>query len=187
MPPRLPPLRSSDLSAPARDICHSLFATEDASLPDPLPITAAVLLHHPSLYAPYFAFSRSLMHGALTPRQRELAILRNAWILQAPFEWGEHVLAGKAAGLTSDEIAAIIQGADAPSWSVEDRAILRATEELHEIATISDETWARLELFLDDRQLIELPVLVGWYACVAFAYNSLRMPMRPENKGLAAR
>ena len=45
---------------------------------------------------------------------------------------------------------------------------MRATEELHANAMISDATWATLSKRLDDRQLIELPVLVGQYQGVAY-------------------
>jgi 4-carboxymuconolactone decarboxylase len=44
---------------------------------------------------------------------------------------------------------------------------------LHEKACISDATWTALSERYDERQLIELPMLVGHYHMVAFTLNSL--------------
>ena len=52
---------------------------------------------------------------------------------------------------------------------------------------ISDETWAVLARWLDDSQLIELPMIAGHYHMVAFVQNSLRFPIRECNPGLSAR
>jgi len=185
--PRIAPLERTGLNEGTNAVYERLYGAPERPAPDTLPITAAVLLRHPSMYERYIGLARELMNGALPARYRELAVLRNAWILQAPFEWGEHVLIGKAAGLTSEEIERVTAGSGAAGWDERDRAILRAAEELHADTVISDETWAQLASFLSDEQLIELPIVVGWYALVAFAYNSLRMPLRPENEGLSAR
>ena len=40
-------------------------------------------------------------------------------------------------------------------------------------STISDDTWAALAEAYDEKQLIEIPMLVGQYHMVAFALNSL--------------
>ena len=67
------------------------------------------------------------------------------------------------------------------------QAILRAAEELFADAMISDETWATLSKRLDDRQLIELPILIGQYQAVAYYQNSLRLRLHNGNLGLKAR
>src|SRR5438067_553883 len=67
------------------------------------------------------------------------------------------------------------------------RAGLRATEELHETSTISDETWEVLARTLDDKQLIELPMLAGHTHGVAYVQNALKLRLMPGNQGLSAR
>ena len=52
-------------------------------------------------------------------------------------------------------------------------ALLRAADELHADAKISDDTWAALAETYDERQLIEIPMLIGQYHMVAFTLNSL--------------
>jgi alkylhydroperoxidase family enzyme len=128
-----------------------------------------------------------LAHGSIGIRDRELLILRNAWLSQAPFEWGEHVRIAKGQGITGVEIQRIIEGSSAPGWSEHDRALLRTVEELHQDAMISDATWTVLARTLDEKQLVELPLLIGQYLTIAYTQNSLRMRLRDGNEGLSAR
>ena len=128
-----------------------------------------------------------LGRGALTRRDAELAILRTAWLCQAPYEWGEHVVQGKTAGLSAKEIERIIAGPSARAWNAKDRAILRAVEELHDDAMVSEKTWAALAKHLNDAQLFELLVLVGQFTMVGYFQNTLRLRLEPGNLGLKAR
>ena len=153
-----------------------------------LPEIMRTMLRHPNLFARQADIGLQLLsQGVLSPRDRELAILRIGWLCQAPYEWGEHVLIAKKLGITSADIERITRGSDVPEWSEHERAILRATEELYENSMISDATWTTLSKRLDDRQLIELPVLVGQYQAVAYYQNSLRLRLHNGNLGLKAR
>jgi alkylhydroperoxidase family enzyme len=153
-----------------------------------LPEIMRTMLRHPSLFARQAEIGVQLIgKGVLAPRDRELAILRMGWLCQAPYEWGEHVLIARSVGITRDEIEAITIGSAAPGWDAHEAAILRAVEELHADAMISDATWAVLAERLDERQLIELPSLIGQYQAVAYYQNSLRLRLHGGNLGLRAR
>jgi alkylhydroperoxidase family enzyme len=146
------------------------------------------MLRHPDLFVREIDIGIQLLtQGALSNRDRELAILRIGWLCQAPYEWGEHVLVAKHVGVTSEDIERITRGSAAPGWSEHDQAILRAAEELFADAMISDATWATLSKRLDDRQLIELPTVIGQYQAVAYYQNSLRLRLHNGNLGLKAR
>jgi len=146
------------------------------------------MLRHADLFAVQTDVGIQLLgRGTLPPRDRELAVLRIGWLCQAPYEWGEHVLVAKRVGIGDEEIDRITHGSDAPGWSDHDRAILRATEELYDDAMISDATWRTLAATFDDKQLIELPILVGQYQAVAYYQNALRLRLHGGNVGLAAR
>ena len=111
-----------------------------------------------------------------------------AWLVRAPFEWGEHVIKGKEeAGLTAEDTERLTIGSSAPGWDELDRAVVKAMEELHAQAMICDETWDVLARHLTDHQLLELPMLAGQYHKVAYVQNSLRVRLRKENPGLSAR
>lgn len=187
------PERLSSLSAQHLDARH-LAAIEQLRLmldyPEDLPLHSfyAILAHSPDLFATYMDFGVAItMRTALPTRWRELLILRTGWLCGAPYQWGEHVITGRQAGLTEAEIERVTIGADADGWDAQDRAILRAAEELHAAAMIGDENWALLAGFLDERQLLEVPMVVGHYHTTAYVQNSLRVALNDHNPGLSAR
>lgn len=153
-----------------------------------LPEIVRTMLRHAELFAVHTDVGLHLLaKGALSLRDRELAVLRIAWLCQAPYEWGEHVLVGKRFGLSSDDIARVIDGPDASGLTEHDSAIIRAVDELHRDAMISDATWNTLAKQFNEQQLIELPIVVGQYQSVAYYQNSLRLRLHTGNLGLKAR
>jgi alkylhydroperoxidase family enzyme len=147
-----------------------------------------ILLRHAELYKAHMGVAQIyLSSGEMTIRDRELAILRLAWLSQAPFEWGAHVSIAKRNGVTTDEIERVIVGSTAPGWSKQDRAIVRAIEELHFDSMITDETWADIQEFYNDKKQIELVILAGQYKTVAYYQNALRLPLPAGSLGLKAR
>jgi alkylhydroperoxidase family enzyme len=192
-PPRIPPL---DRASIAQLAAESTARLRKAAVPggatlklDEIPEIVVTLLRYPALWEAICAVSIQLMGaGAKLPyRERQIAILRTAWVWQAPFEWGEHVKHARNAGLTAQEIEAIITGPDAPEWNALECAILHTVDELKAGAMVCDETWAVLAAHFDENQLFELLVLIGQFTNVAFFQNALRLRLEPGNKGLAAR
>jgi alkylhydroperoxidase family enzyme len=182
------PLPENDIAEAVLEMVERLRVLHDLPLDLPVHPFFATLGHHPDLTVSFLDLGLKFLHQTkLSPRYRELAILRTAWLCGAPYEWGEHVFKGKDAGLTSEEIERITQGSSAPEWGDQERSILAAVEELHRDAMISDATWEALSAWLDEPQLIELPMLVGHYHKVAFVQNTLRFRTREDNTGLLAR
>ncbi len=157
--------------------------------PGEVPEFFRIMAKNPELLKSFHGMGLYFLLDAKLPlRDREIAILRVGWLLQAPYEWGEHVnTARRLDALSGDEIARIMEGPEAQGWSEHDRAILRAVDELLKDAMISDATWTTLSKTFDEAQMLELPILVGNYQAVAYLQNSLRMTLRPGNKGLKAR
>ena len=77
----------------------------------------------------------------------------------------------------------VAQGPEAAGWSADDSALLRAADELHQSAKISDATWQQLSQRYDEPGLIEIAMLVGHYHMLAFALNSLEVEL---DEGLEA-
>jgi alkylhydroperoxidase family enzyme len=115
--------------------------------------------------------------GVLPARERELVILRTGYNCSSAYEWGQHVRVSEALGMTREEIMRVLEGPDADGWSAADACLLRAADELHAGAKISDATWAELSQSYDEQGLIELTILVGHYHMVAFALNSLEVEL----------
>jgi alkylhydroperoxidase family enzyme len=180
-PPRIQPVSrySEEMRA---------LATPPHPFPQVVPDMLATIMHNPELLRRFVPVMRYfLVDSTLPARDRELAILRSAWLMQAPYVWGEHVKIAKESGVRSEEIEWIIEGSAARGWSDHDRAVVKATEELHHDVMISDVTWNTLAKTLNNAQLIELPLLLGQYRAVANLQNSVRMSLRPGSEGLSAR
>lgn len=156
-----------------------------------VPEIIGISLKHPDLYRRQVEMGIQIAgkDAALSVRDREIAVLRVGWLCQAPFEWNAHVLIGRSrGGLSDEEIERTTQGSAAEGWSRHDRAILKAVEELLSDAYISDETWATLAESYDDKQLLELPALVGVYQTTAYVQNSVRYRLNEASTdGLMAR
>jgi len=146
-----------------------------------------LMLRHPALFRCQMEISIQLAKGEITPRERELIILRVGWWCAAPYEWGEHVVIAKRNGISDEEIERITQGSSAAGWSTHEQAILRGVEELLGNQMICDETWATLACRWNERQLMEFPILVGQYFTTALQQNSLRVALDGENTGLRKR
>jgi len=67
-------------------------------------------------------------------------------------------------------------------WSAIERAILKAAEELHGDAFISDETWSSLEEWSDQKKM-DLIFTVGQYMTISMALNSLGVQLEPGVSG----
>jgi hypothetical protein len=79
------------------------------------------------------------------------------------------------AGVTAEEMErlTLADAPDAPGWAAFDATLIRAADELHEDSCLGDATWQALAGRYDERQLIEVPMLVGHYQLLAFTLNSL--------------
>jgi 4-carboxymuconolactone decarboxylase len=161
--PRIEPADPADLT----DADCALLATSgmgDANI-------FTTFVRAPGLMRRWLPFGGKLLNGKLPERERELLILRTAWNCRAEYEWGQHVLIGRRCGVLDDEIARLTESA--PGLVGFDAALVRAADELHGDACLTDATWADLASRYGDDQLIELCMLVGHYHLVAMTLNSL--------------
>src|SRR3546814_4976692 len=89
----------------------------------------------------------------------------------------QHLILARGAGIGETQLREIEQGPDAPGWSADDAAVLRAVDELHAQACVSDATWAQLRERFETPQLMDLLFLAGGYTTLAFALNSIGLPL----------
>jgi 4-carboxymuconolactone decarboxylase len=165
--PRVMPLEEKDWSAEQRELLapmnrdgrvYNIFKT---------------LARHPKLLKRWLPLGNHLLFkSSLAPRDRELLILRTAWLAGSDYEWGQHVEIGKRAGLSAAEIERVAEGAGAAGWQPGDAALLAAADDLHRDACLSDASWAALGARYDMAQLMDIVFTVGAYAMLAMALNS---------------
>ena len=134
----------------------------------------ATLIHHPKLMKRWQVFGNHVLNkSTLPPRDRELLILRIGWLCRSDYEFGQHVVIGKQAGLSAQEIERVTRGPDAKGWDPFDATLLRATDELHGDAFLSEATWKELAKRYDTMQLMDAVFTVGQYNLVSMALNTL--------------
>ncbi len=168
--PRIAPLAEDDLPEAARVNMGS----------GPTLNIFRTLANHPDLARRWLVFGNHILGKSTLPeRDREIAILRIGWLCRSAYEWGQHVVIGKRCGLDDDEIERIAEGPDAAGWSALDQAILRATDDLHSDAFVSDAHWAALAEHYDTKQLMDFVFTVGQYNLVSMALNTFGVQPEP--------
>ena len=144
----------------------------------------ATCANAPDLCRAWLVFTDYLLRDSSLPvRDRELLILRIAWLTRGAYEWSGHVGLARRSGLSDVEVRRILDGPDAPGWNAWDRTLLRTVDELHANALVTDETWVQLSDRYDRRQLMEAIFTVGQYNLVAMWVNSLGVQFEPGFEG----
>ena len=108
----------------------------------------------------------------LSPRQRELVVLRVAAVRRSTYEWAQHVRLADDAGISAEEVARIVEGPGASGLVETDRALVGAVDELLADARVADDTWAVLAADLEVEQLMDLIFTVGAYDALAMLFRS---------------
>ena len=133
-----------------------------------------MLAHHPAMAKGFLRFNNQLLFGGeLSPRLRELAILRVALTLRSPFEYGEHVRIALDNGVTPAEVDAVGAGND--HFVGVDRLVLEAVDELLAERRLGDR-WDGLLAELGKHAAIEVIFVVGAYSTLAMAFDTWGLP-----------
>ena len=109
--------------------------------------------------------------------------MRIGWLRRGEYEWAQHVRMAKSAGLSEEEVDAIMAGPDSPVWGPRDAALLRAVDEIAADRYVSDQTWKRLSEDFDRQQLMDLVFTIGAYDLLAMAFNTFGLELDPGLTG----
>lgn len=181
--PRIPPLPLDAWDEETRTQIGTGLTAPDGT---PLNIFAT-LANHPKLLKRWLVFANHvLMKSTLPFRDRELLILRTGWNCQSNYEWGQHAIIATQGGTSAEDVRRVARGPDAPGWDPFEATLLRAADELHRDAVVSDATWAALAERYSTEQLLDAVFAVGQYHLVAFALNSCGVQLEEGVEGLPA-
>src|SRR5438477_3016113 len=122
--PRIPPLTADERDEQQQELLGGV-----GGVTGPASNIFDTLVQHPGLFRKWLPFGGKLLSGKLPARDRELLILRTGWHCRSVYEWGQHVLIGRAAGLNDDDIERLKEGPDAPGWHADDALLVRAADE----------------------------------------------------------
>jgi len=187
--PRIPPRPSDDWDAEVDEALAALRPPGSNRRPGeprrerPSSNIIGIFSWHPALAKAWFSFNSHLFHSTLSARDRELATVRIAWLRRGEYEWAQHVRMAKSAGLSEEEVDAIMAGPDSPVWAPRDAALLRSVDEIAADRYVSDETWKRLAEDFDRKQLMDLVFTIGAYDTLAVAMNTFGLQLDPGLPG----
>ncbi len=143
--------------------------------------------NHPDLARRWLVFGNHVLgKSTLSPRVRELVILRIGWRCHSEYEWGQHVLISRELDITESEIERLKCEPIDDTWTPAERAALVATDELHDNQMITDGTWGELEDHFSLEQRMDLVFAVGQYSLVSMALNTFGVERDPGVPGFAS-
>ena len=174
--PRIQPVQDDEATDEQREI---LAAASVAGRP-PLNVQRTTA-RHPDLARSRQAFSNHIIRGTSLPgRDRELLILRTGWNCQSEYEFAQHSpLRALGRPQRRRNPSCNAAGPDDDGWDPFEASLLRAADELHEDAFISDATWAALAERYSVQQLMDAVFTVGAYQIVSMALNSFGVQFEP--------
>ncbi len=179
--PRIAPLDVADWDVRLRE---QLLGNRPAEMGDaaaPVFNIFKTLANHPQLAGKFGVWGNQILFkSSLSPRDRELAILRIGWLAKATYEWHHHVAIGRDHAGMSDAEIALAQAGPVAGGDGDDDVLLRAVDELVGDHFISDATWALLARRFNQTQLIDLVFTVGQYSMVSMALNSFGVPLEDD-------
>lgn len=108
-----------------------------------------------------------LTKTSLSPKLREMAILRVAELLSCEYEKQAHVPFGLEVGMTTAQVKDIGRWESSQAFDPVERAVLAFTDEVAKGGVVRDETFAALAANLNAMMIMELAQAVGFYGMLA--------------------
>jgi len=140
-----------------------------------------MMAHAQTLFPHWMRLGGAILGRAkLSPRLRELVILRVARLSRCEYEWTQHVPIAKACGIDDPQIEALAAGtSDAPGFDDADRLVLRVTDEAIRDVRLPDATFAEAAKRFSHQEIVELLMTVGFYRGLAMVLESTGVDVDP--------
>jgi len=141
-----------------------------------------VLAHSPPLCEQFMRFgNRVLFKAKLDAKLRELAILRVAHLTRARYERVQHEAIAQRVGVTPQQVRATRRWQGSRAFSDLERAVLQFTDELTERIRVRQPTVRRVRRDLDEQELVELTLTIGFYGMVARFLEGLQVDLEGKD------
>lgn len=184
-PARLPQVRREDFT----EETEAFFAQWTGGIfrnADQNPVLRT-FAHHPALANAFSPLNIHLLStNSLPVKQRQIAIMRTAWITGATYMWSSHLNTSKSCGLTDEFYEPVKVGADDPYFTPFEASVIRATEQLVRDQKIADAEWTALMAEWNEQQMLDFLFTVGCYVMVAGVMRSTGAERQEDLLALAA-
>jgi 4-carboxymuconolactone decarboxylase len=135
---------------------------------------ARMLGHLDGAFGPWHETIAAILTASdLPPALREVAILRVSYLLRCEYEHAGHVVMGRRAGLTEDQIATL--STDAPDPDVlgpDAAAVSTLVDQLHATGSVDDDAFAAVHAVLGDGGTVKLVAAIGLWTSVGYVLNA---------------
>jgi alkylhydroperoxidase family enzyme len=169
------PLVDADTADP---LLKPIFDRMRASGAGPLHIHRTIA-HAPQVYEGFAAFATALRQpGATSRSERELAILRTAYLRQASYEYTEHRRIAIDCGLTQAQVDGVEDWERETCFSRRQRLILRFTDAMMDNGNVDDATRKIVREQLSPQEIIEIAMVAAFYTAVSQFSHTVRV--QPE-------
>lgn len=142
------------------------------------------LANNPGVMKQWFDFGEWIRwEGKVDARLRELAILQVGSSAKSPYEFSHHVVIGRRFGVSDEDLEGLkllASGTTPSHFSALELAVLTAARDLTERGEIDDPLWAELAASLDTESLLELVVVIGFYAMVVRVLAAVELDVEPD-------
>ena len=118
-----------------------------------------------------------LLKGDLSPRLRELAILRVGDLARANYERTKHVPIALQAGANQEQIDNLSNWTNADCFDAQEQAVLQYTDEVARNIRVSDDTFKKIAEFLSPKEIVELTTTIGYYGMVCRTLEALEIQL----------
>jgi AhpD family alkylhydroperoxidase len=144
-----------------------------------------VMAHSPELMQSWWSMMAVLFARLeLSPRLRELAILRLFQLTHCAYGFAHHVRIGRDIGITDDEIAALATYAESDGFTPLEKLVLRYTDAVTQLRDDAPSIAAELTAHLSERELVELTFSISNWNLMAHLLLPLEVEVEEPVKAL---
>jgi AhpD family alkylhydroperoxidase len=121
----------------------------------------------------------ALTSPVLPVRLRELVVLRTAYLMDCPYELGQHRDVARTAGVSVEEINAITSESDwqPTHFDPVELAVLHLTTELVTTRSVSAEVFDQVHTALGSEATVEVLMVINRYSGLALMLNALEVDL----------
>ena len=140
-----------------------------------------MLLNAPPLAESWFNHSNTVRwKTSIDGRLREIVIIRMGHLAKSAYVLRQHVPAlALADGVTLEECDALADWRASRCFSERERAVLAYTDTMTRDITVPDAVFAEVKRHFNDREIVELTVLIGSYNMNARVLQALELDLEP--------
>jgi 4-carboxymuconolactone decarboxylase len=162
--PRFPQPAMEQLTPEQQVVAAEVLKQSSAGLGGPY----GMLIKSPELLKRYLTMTEYLRQKTSLPhRLNEMAILLEARIWDAQYEWWAHEPLARKAGLSDAIIADIREGKRPASMQPDEAVVYDVVTQLLNKKQLPDDTFGRATQILGEQQTIDLIAVTGFYVMVS--------------------